>query len=517
VTHSTASSTSPPVITGHAALQQRSAGILLHFTSLPGGHGVGDLGPEARRFIDRLSHAGIRWWQTLPVHPTVSHACPYSADSSQAGNPLLISLHDLTRDGLLKTSELPDARFPEGRMHHDATLHLKRSALAVAWERFRSGRFPHIHDEFTRFLSHESAWLDDYALFATLRRHIVVHHWQDWPRALAHRAPDAIESARRTYQPEIALECFTQFLFFRQFSALKEYAHPRGVLILGDMPIFVSNDSADVWCRPDLFKLDRHLRPRAVAGTPPDYFCPTGQRWGNPVYDWKAMRRDGYRWWIHRFRAAMQVCDVVRIDHFRGFAAAWEIPAKARDGSTGKWVRGPGAALFNTLPKECDRLECVVEDLGVITDDVAALRDKLGLLGMRVLQFGFDCLNLHSPPNIPEAAVVYTGTHDNDTTQGWWRTLPRAIKKRVRLVAPDADESAAHALIRLAWISPARIAITPMQDLLRLGPQARMNVPGKADGNWTWRLRSKDFEGDALPWLAELTCACGRAHSSTAM
>jgi 4-alpha-glucanotransferase len=499
----------------HAALQHRAAGILLHLTSLPGGHGTGDLGPQARRFIDRLSRAGIRWWQTLPVHPTVSHACPYSADSSHAGNPLLLSLNDLKRDGLLKKSDLPDGPFPEGRLHHDATLQRKRNAIALAWEHFQSGRFPHLHDDFARFRSQQSTWLEEYALFATLRRHIVVHHWQDWPRPLAHRHPEAMESARRTYHADIELECFTQFLFFRQFGALKDYAQAHGILILGDMPIFVSNDSADVWLRPDLFKLDRHLRPRAIAGTPPDYFCPTGQVWGNPVYDWSAMRRDGYRWWIEHFRAAMQFCDVVRIDHFRGFAAAWEIPAKAKDGSAGKWVRGPGAALFKLLEKSCGGLGCIVEDLGVITDDVSEMRDKLGLMGMRVLQFGFDQVNLHSPQNIPEHALAYTGTHDNDTTQGWWRGLPRAVKKRVRLIAPDVDASAARALIRLAWISPARIAVTPMQDLLSLGSKARMNVPGQAEGNWAWRLRSKDLEGEALPWLADLTKVCGRAYSST--
>ena len=502
-----------PAQSRHPALQHRSAGLLLHFTSLPSGHGTGDLGPQSRRFINLLSHARIRWWQTLPVHPPVAHAWPYSADSTHAGNPLLISLDDLHRDGLLQKSDLPTQKFPEGKLRHDPALHLKRTAIATAFSRFQSARSPQLHEQFEKFSIEESPWLDDYALFATLRRHLPAPHWQDWPRPLAHRHPAALASARKKFHEQIQQERFTQFLFFRQFAALRQYAQAHAVQILGDLPLFVSNDSADLWTHPPLFKLDRHLRPRAHAGTPPDYFCPTGQNWGNPVYNWNAMHRDNYRWWIARFRAAMRFCDVVRIDHFRGFAAAWEIPTNAKNSSHGKWIPGPGAKLFNTLKEKSPTLACVVEDLGVITDDVTQLRDQFHLLGMRVLQFGFDHLNIHSPPNIPEPCIVYTGTHDNNTTNGWYRTLPRKTKHNLHLLAPDANHSAAHALIRLAWLSPARIAITPMQDLLNLGSKARMNTPGQPAGNWSWRLKPNDLKTDALPWLARLTKATARSHS----
>ena len=494
----------------------RSSGILLHLTSLPGAYGVGDMGPVAHEWVRTLAAAQQSWWQILPLGPGDEGFSPYSSLSAHAGNPLLISPEALVDEGLLSRAAIRPARwktkkpdeidFPAVERHKAALLH-------EAWQQFRTKPRRTLKGDYHRFRRSQKHWLDDFALFVALRQRYENTSWTQWPKSLVERRPEALRRARRDLAEEIDCIAFFQFLFFRQWQALRRSAKASGVKIIGDVPIFVAQESADVWANPQLFLLDRQHRPRVVAGVPPDYFSKTGQRWGNPMYDWAAMAKQGFAWWLQRFGSLLEKVDLVRIDHFRGFAACWHIPASAPDARKGKWVCSPGEALFKTLAKEFRGLPFIAEDLGLITPDVVALRDRWNLPGMRVLQFAFGdgSGNPFLPHNYVRNAIAYTGTHDNDTTAGWYRSLPADQRRRVLRYAPDAADDPAWAMIRLAWASVADVAIAPMQDLLSLGSKARMNTPGRSDGNWAWRMGDLGAAKRTLARLAELTEIYGRS------
>ena len=409
----------------------RASGILLHVTSLPSPHGIGDLGPSAFDWVNRLARAGQSWWQALPLGPTGYGNSPYQPLSSFAGNVLLISPDHLIRDGLLRPGDLDSPTFPTDHVDFPAVMQFKHRLLERAWSNFEAGARPDLIPAFDRFRNDQAHWLDDYALFRALKARHGDVHYLEWPAALVQRDPEALDKARRELADAIGLSKFAQFLLFGQGARLKEYAKGRGVRFIGDLPFFVSPDSSDVWANPEYFQLDERGRPRFVAGVPPDYFSPQGQLWGNPVYDWNALRLEGYRWWVDRLRALLAHVDVVRLDHFRGFAAAWHVPAGSASAESGRWLPGPGTELFRATREALGRLPLIAEDLGVITPDVRRLREEFGLPGMKVLQFAFDGQpdNPFLPENFGADAVVYTGTHDNDTTRGWYESLPEARER----------------------------------------------------------------------------------------
>jgi 4-alpha-glucanotransferase len=498
----------------------RTSGVLLHVTSLPSRYGVGDVGPEAYAWVDRLRAAGQRWWQSLPLGPTGYGDSPYQALSTFAGNGLLVSPELLIEDGLLREGKIELQQPSEAsRIDYAAVTRRKHRLLDLAWGHFTAGDASSaVREAFEPFCNEEAHWLDDYALFRALKVHHRGAYYLDWPAELVRRDPAALSTARAQLSRLIDQVRFAQFLLFRQGAQLVRYARSKGLGLIGDLPFFVSGDSSDVWAHPELFLLDEHRRPRFVGGVPPDAFSADGQLWGNPVYDWDAHRRNGFRWWIDRVRALLVHVDLIRLDHFRGFAAAWHIPAGAPTARTGQWVPAPGAELMTALTRELSgKLPFIAEDLGLITPDVIALRDGFHIPGTRVLQFAFDGSpdNPHLPQNYPANAVVYTGTHDNNTTRGWFDEL-RADQRRhleahlKRTGIESAD--AAPALLDCAWSSPAALAIAPLQDLLNLGAEARMNVPGSARGNWAWRCTHEMLDAAELSFehLAQLTRRSGR-------
>ncbi len=494
----------------------RAAGVLLHVTSLPSPYGIGDLGPSAMAWVDRLAAAGQSWWQVLPLGPTGFGHSPYQALSSFAANPMVISPDRLIEDGLLTARECGDHSFPVDYVDFDRVAGFKEALLARAWENFKRRAKADLHADFEEFLNDTAALQAEPALFMALREKSGQAHFTEWPSELMRREPAAIAKARCELADSIERFRFGQFCLFRQWKTLKKHAHRRGVQLLGDLPIFVSLDSSDVWANPELFLLDEKLNPRVVAGVPPDYFSADGQLWGNPLYDWDAMRRTGYRWWIERLRARLDILDAIRVDHFRGFEAAWHVPAGAKTAATGHWVPGPGADFFEKARHALGGLPLLAEDLGLITPAVTALRDQFQLPGMRVLQFAFngDPNNPHLPNCCIHNGVIYTGTHDNDTTRGWYDAAPQHERDYLWKYlgrSPGEPAEAVWEMIRLALESPAALAVVPLQDVLGLGSSARMNTPGHAEGQWRWR--STDAELDHAGWqrLAELTQAARRA------
>ena len=499
-------------------LDRRAAGVLLHVTSLPSPYGIGDLGPAARAWVDLLHEAGQSWWQVLPLGPTGSGNSPYSSLSSFAENWLLISPDDLVADELLRADDVTGHSFPEPNVDYGAVMRFKDGLLATAWANFHAGAAAELKSAFEQFCHDQAYWLNDYALFQTLHT-IYGEHYLEWPTALVRRDPIALAQTRRDLANQIDQVRFSQFLVFRQADRLKAHAHARGVRLIGDLPFFVSSDSSDVWTNPELFLLDQQHRPRFVAGVPPDYFSAEGQLWGNPVYDWQALCATGYRWCLARVRALLAHVDLIRLDHFRGFAAAWHVPAGAPTAMKGEWVPGPGADFFDAVQKDLGWLPFIAEDLGLITPDVGALRDQFHIPGTRVLQFAFDGNpdNPYLPDNIVRNTVVYTGTHDNNTTRGWFEALTEDQRKQVAgaLGKPNIDGSVAAALLlRLAWSSEATLAIAPLQDLLNLGEDARMNLPGSAEGNWRWRSTAEILPPPARQWLRDLTNQFNRTASA---
>ena len=495
----------------------RASGVLLHVASLASPYGIGDVGPAALTWIDRLQQAGQTWWQALPLGPTGYGNSPYQPLSSFAGNGLLASPEWLIEDGLLRASDYEGNVFPAGAIDYDVVIPFKRRLLEIAWNAFRTGTRADLRPAYEQFCDAHRHWLEDYALFRALKE---AHHgayYLEWPSELVHRDPAALAQARRSLEDVIDQVRLAQFVLFRQGERLKAHAREKGVRLIGDLPFFVSPDSSDVWANPELFLLDEHRRPSVVAGVPPDYFSADGQLWGNPVYDWEAGRRTGYRWYLDRLRALLAHVDIIRLDHFRAFAAAWHVSSGAATAQTGQWVPGPGQDFFSAAEKEFGGLPFIAEDLGLITPDVEALRDQFQLPGMRVLQFAFDgnLRNPHLPNNYSTNCVVYTGTHDNPTTRGWFEELsdPQRLTLSHCLGRPVDSREAASTLIDVAWSSPAGLAITPLQDVLNLGNEARMNLPGRADGNWRWRCTEDMLIPAAFQWLHDLTKRTSRSPS----
>ncbi len=485
----------------------RSAGLLLHPTSLPGPYGIGDLGRAAYHWVDTLVRAAQRWWQVLPLGPTGYGDSPYQCFSASAGNVYLISPDALAQDGLLEDADLVPPEFPADRVDYGPVIEFKLDLLSRAWENFRGGAAPGLREPFEEFRVREAPWLDDFALFMALKAAHEGASWQNWEPGLVLRRPETLRKARQQLAGDFGMQQFGQFLFFRQWSALKQYANDRGVRLIGDVPIFVASDSADVWANPQLFQLDEDRLPRVVAGVPPDYFSATGQLWGNPLYDWEANRRTGYAWWMARLRATLRQVDLVRLDHFRGFEAYWEVPAGQLDAVEGRWVKGPGLDLFQTMREALGGLPLIAEDLGLITPEVEALRDDLRLPGMRILQFAFGGApeDRFLPHNYEHNTLVYTGTHDNDTTRGWYESISESERHFVRRYLARDGADVTWDLIRLAWASVADLALAPLQDVLDLGTEARMNFPGKPAGNWSWRFTAEQLTPATVDRLAEHT------------
>ncbi len=496
-----------------APLRERRAGLLLHPTSLPGPYGIGDLGPAAHAFADALARAGMTFWQVLPLGPTGYGDSPYQTFSAFAGNPYLISPDDLLAAGLLAPEDLTDAPpCPPGRVDYGAVIPWKRALLRRAFARFRAGGFPQLETDLAAFREAHRGWLDDFALFMALQAAHRGAPWTAWPAPLRDHQPAALARAAREHADAVAQVVFEQFLFFRQWHALRQFAAERGVHFIGDAPIFVAHDSADVWAHPELFCLNDAGQPTVVAGVPPDYFSATGQRWGNPLYCWEAHRQRGYAWWLARLRTLLALVDVVRLDHFRGFAAYWEIPADAPTAETGRWVPGPGAEFFAAVRDTLGDPPLIAEDLGVITPDVVALREQFGFPGMKVLVFAFDsgADNPFLPHNFASTNfVVYTATHDNDTVVGWWQRASEEEKDFLRRYLATDARDVAWDLLRAAWRSVARWAIAPVQDVLRLDNAARMNFPGRVGGNWAWRMTAP-LPDEAVARLWELNALYGR-------
>jgi 4-alpha-glucanotransferase len=502
----------------------RSAGILLHPTSLPGPHGIGELGPEASAFVDFLAEAGQSLWQVLPLGPTGYGDSPYQCFSAFAGNPLLISLETLRSDGLLEDEDLSRAtELPPNEVDYGAVIEFKRPLLARACSAFEGHASAGAREALEHFRAAHQDWLPDFTLFSALKGAHGGASWHQWDPSLVRRDPSALESARRELAGEIRCVEIEQWLFFSQWAKLRAEAHRRGIRILGDIPIFVSHDSADVWSRPELFHLDDRGRPSLQAGVPPDYFSATGQLWGNPLYRWDELKRTGYGWWIDRFKAVLATVDLVRLDHFRGFEAYWEVPAGDPTAENGRWVKAPGAELFGALEEALGSLPITAENLGLITPEVEALRRRFGFPGMAVLQFAFgsdDPDTPFLPHNFPREVVAYTATHDNDTVVGWWtggvgettRSKAEVESEHARALAyVGGDGSRVHwDFLRSLYVSVADTVIAPLQDVLGLGSEARMNLPGRPDGNWRWRCSREDLGPGLRRRLRELAAVSGR-------
>ena len=513
----------------------RSSGILLHPTSLPSPHGIGDLGDSAYRFVDFLTAAGQHLWQVLPLGPTGYADSPYQSFSAFAGNPLLISLERLREDKLLSKSDLASIpRFPKREVDYGAVIQFKREMLLKAFANFRDRGSTAMRKEFGLFCDRHSTWLPDFALFMAVKAAHDGAPWVDWDRGISRRHPASVQRWQQLAAERIEAHKFWQFLFERQWNALRTYCQERRIRIIGDMPIYVAHDSADVWVGRELFHLDRSGRPTLMAGVPPDAFSSTGQLWGNPIYRWDVMAGQGYEWWVRRFQSALSNVDIVRIDHFRGFEAYWEVPGDQTTAQNGQWTPGPGAALFQAMRDSLgDPLPIIAENLGVITSAVEDLRIEFGFPGMAVLQFGLDDGDpgsVHLPHNYPRRIVVYTGTHDNHTSFGWWQHAVQAaaeVDESLQGEAPRTARDFAEAYLGLekpgpeiSWsmmqavsASAADWIIVPLQDVLSFGGESRMNTPGKEDGNWRWRFTEGDLNDDLAKRLASMTFAHGRGGS----
>lgn len=490
---------------------KRSSGILLHPTSLPGPHGIGSLGGEAYAFIDFLHEAGQSVWQILPLNPTGYGDSPYSAYSAFAGNPLLVSLERLVEAGDLDPSDLEGVSMPEGEAHFGFVHAFKGRLLSKAAHRFFDAGSEERRRNYEEFQSVQGYWLNDYAIFRAFRQHFGDTCWNTWPEEIRRREESALRHWGETLFDAILVQKYSQFVFFEQWLALKAYANSRGIRILGDIPIYVALDSSDVWGNPDLFYLDEELKPSLMAGVPPDYFSETGQLWGNPMYRWDRMGAEGFSWWLARFRWNLDLADIVRIDHFRGFAACWAVPAGEKTAINGEWVPVPGEEFFRTIQRELGRAPIVAEDLGLITPDVEELRDTFRFPGMKVLHFAFggESDNPYLPHNLPRNSVVYTGTHDNDTTLGWWESASRAHREAVREYLGTGGNMPWD-LIRTAMASVADLCILPLQDVLELGSDARMNTPGRPGQNWGWRYRPGALTPGIRRRLTDFTRLYGR-------
>ncbi len=498
----------------------RTSGVLLHPTSLPGPFGIGDLGPAAFRFVDFLRDAGQGLWQMLPLGPTGYQDSPYQCLSAFAGNPLLISPEGLAREGWLEDADLSPPRFSADRVDFGAVGAWKGALIDKAFKHFQDHATAQQHAELAAFRARHANWLDDYVLFAALKNAHAARAWTEWRPELALRDRAALQQWASEHAPELERQRFVQFVFFNQWQALRDYANASGVRLIGDIPIFVAHDSSEVWSHREWFRLDDRGQPTVVAGVPPDYFSATGQRWGNPLYRWDVLAADGYRFWVDRLRGMLELVDIVRVDHFRGFAGYWEIPADEETAVKGRWVPAPGADLFRVLRSALgEDLPLIAEDLGVITPDVEALRDGLDLPGMAILQFAFEPEEggfgkpEYLPHNHRYNLAVYTGTHDNDTLCSWWDAASEGVRTRVCDYLDTDANRINRAFIRCALASVARYAVFPLQDVLGLGAHTRMNRPGSERGNWTWRVSADRLAPEVVADLRHLTELFGRKPS----
>ncbi len=485
---------------------KRSSGILLHPTSLPGPDGIGDLGPEAYHWVDYLDEAGCSLWQVLPLGPTGYGDSPYQCFSAFAGNPYLISPAVLLENGLLSRTDLAERpKFPSDRVDYGEVIKWKLTLLNHAFARFNRSPAKAIKEGLEKFQEEQQEWLHDFALFMTIKEYYGGGSWEHWPDNLRLREADSLQKFRNEHERAIQSHIFRQFLFFQQWEALHKYANQKGIQVIGDVPIFVAFDSADVWSHPELFYMNQKGLPTAVAGVPPDYFSPTGQLWGNPLYRWSEHKRTGYAWWISRMKSTFHLFDLIRLDHFRGFAAYWKVRYGKPTAEVGRWEKGPSSSLFKAMQKALGELPIIAEDLGVITPDVVALREEFNFPGMKVFQFAFltDPDDLFMPHNYQTNFVAYTGTHDNDTTIGWYKTAPEKEKDFFRRYMARSGEDVAWDAIRSVWSSICFMALAPMQDFLRLGTAARMNYPSRASGNWSWRMPPTALSPELLANIKE--------------
>jgi 4-alpha-glucanotransferase len=499
-------------------VKRRGSGVLLHITSLFSEYGIGDLGPSAYRFVDFLSDAQQAYWQILPLNPTSREYdnSPYHSISAFAFNTLLISPDGMIRDGFLKKTDIPAMpEFPSGRVDFDAVFRFKERIFSRAFERFRKEKAEHI--DYDGFCSNNAWWLEDFALFSSLHRHYNGRIWSSWPDEVKYRKAPALDAMQQSLKNEIDKEKFLQYLFFKQWQALRRYAEKKGISLIGDIPIYVNYQSADVWTYPALFRLDDNLLPLVVAGVPPDYFSKTGQLWNNPLYCWQEHEKEGFSWWMQRVGHTLTLFDYTRIDHFRGFVAYWEVAAGEKNAINGKWVAAPGEKLLSIMKSRFADLPLIAEDLGIITPEVTELIDRFGLPGMRVLLFAFTddpSTSPHAPHNLKRNCILYTGTHDNTTTRGWLES-EAAPEERLRLFTYLGREIPAEQLpaelIRLAMMSVADTVIFPVQDILSLGGKSRMNRPGTDEGNWQWQMEKDQIGPSVTRNLAELTRIFGRS------
>lgn len=493
---------------------KRASGVLLHPTSLPGPFGIGELNDQAYKFVDFLAETGQKLWQVLPLGPTGYGDSPYQCFSAFAGNPLLISLEHLIRENALTQEDLADApEFDEARVDFGEVIDFKYAVLERSAVRFTNYARTADQKAFKQFCADNASWLDDYALFMALKGAHDGAAWNTWQDDIARRTPKALNKARKDLQQQIATQKYFQFQFFKQWGWLRTYAAQKGIQVIGDIPIFVAYDSADAWANRDLFYFDERGNPTVIAGVPPDYFSPTGQRWGNPLYRWDVMAAQNYGWWIERIKAALKLYDFVRIDHFRGFEAYWEVQASEPTAINGRWVKGPNKALFEAIQAALgSNLPIIAEDLGVITPEVEALRDAFSFPGMRVLQFAFvaDTSSDFLPHNYIRNCVAYAGTHDNDTTVGWWEKLDAPTRQQVTEYLGHVSDEIHWDLIRALFMSVANTAIVTLQDVLGLGSDARMNFPGRADGNWYWRFGWEQITPEVRARLLKMTQLYGR-------
>lgn len=495
-------------------MAKRTSGVLLHPTSFPSPWGIGDLGSAAFQWIDFLVQAGQQLWQVMPLGPTGYGDSPYQSFSSFAGNPLLISPDLLLEEGLLTVADVQDVPdFSDQSVDYGTLIPYKMQLLRRAFTHFNTSATENMRSSFSAFRARHAKWLDTYAMFAALKDSHGGASWNSWPKALRERDPDALQQVLKDDVLEgYMFHSFAQWLFDRQWANVRSYANDHGIKIIGDIPIFVAYDSSDVWASPELFFLDQDGNPTVIAGVPPDYFSVTGQRWGNPLFRWDVLAKQGYAWWIERVSAVLRLVDIVRIDHFRGFAAYWEVPAEEETAINGRWVPGPGAALFKALEQSLGKLPIIAEDLGVITPDVEEIRDSFGFPGMKLLQFGFGGTgeDPYLPHNHIKNCVVYTGTHDNDTTVGWWNACLQQERNFTQMYLGRDGHDIAWDMIRVAWASVADTAIVPMQDLYSLGTEARMNMPGRLGGNWGWRYTPDMLQDEIAQRLYALTAIYDR-------
>jgi 4-alpha-glucanotransferase len=496
----------------------RASGILLHPTSLPGPFGIGDIGPASFDFIDFLAASGQTYWQILPLGPTGPGNSPYSTFSAFAGNTLLVSPEKLMELGLLADTVIAEApQFPDDVVDYGQVYEWKTHILKLAFENFRSAPGSFLKDAFARFCSQNSWWLDDYAAYRAIKFAQGQKPWFEWAEPLRLRVPDALQRAKDQLDRDIEAERFHQFLFFSAWHDLKSYANDQGITIIGDIPIFVALDSADVWCNQSQFKLNEDGRAKVVAGVPPDYFSRTGQLWGNPIYDWEAMGSDDFSWWTARIAFALSTADIVRLDHFIGFVRNWEVPGGDATAENGRWVDVPGQQLFTTLHRRLGPLPVIAEDLGSVTTEVDALRDRFEMPGMRILQYAFggDSHSRDLPHNYIRNTVAYTGTHDNDTSAGWYRKASKHERQFCRKYLHARGSEVYREMIRAVFASVADTAIVPVQDLLGLPSSSRMNTPATSDDNWQWRLREGQLTHEVAEWLSDLTGTYGRHPQET--